>query len=171
MSIRKYILAFSLIIMTQAFDNAAVAQVQSTSYGIMLKVLLSNSTPSISIKEAAINPSQYLFLDAREPEEYKVSHIPNASFVGYDKFDEASLRFIDREKPIIVYCTVGKRSEKITKQLSDAGFTNVQNLYGGIVEWANEGKMLYDSTGNVTDRVHTYTKFWGKWLHRGTRVY
>ena len=60
---------------------------------------------------------------------------------------------------------------KITKKLKKAGYTKVFNLYGGIVEWVNQGLPVYDPQGNSTNKVHTYTKFWGKWLDKGVRVY
>ena len=44
---------------------------------------------------------------------------------------------IARESTIVVYCSVGYRSEKIAEELDKLGFTNVSNLYGGIFEWIN----------------------------------
>jgi len=46
----------------------------------------------------------------------------------------------------------------------------VHNLYGGILEWVNQGLPVYDQEGKSTKRVHTFTRFWGKWLDKGVRV-
>ena len=55
------------------------------------------------------------FFDAREPREYDVSHIENALLVGYNHFDINTVKNIPKDKKIIVYCSMGYRSEKITK--------------------------------------------------------
>ncbi len=157
--------------MTQLPTAPLSAQVRSNSYNMMLRLLLSKSTAAVNVQEAKLQAGHTLFLDAREPAEYQVSHLKNARYVGYDAFDINNLRGIDKKQPIIVYCTVGKRSETISKKLLHAGFTKVLNLYGGILEWVNQGLPVYDPAGNSTNRVHTYTKFWGKWLDKGERVY
>ena len=38
----------------------------------------------------------------------------------------------DKNKPIVVYCTTGFRSEEAYKKLKKIGYTNVYNLYGGL---------------------------------------
>jgi len=169
---RKYIITSLLIFcMIQAPSTDLSAQVRSNSYNMMLRLLLSKRVATVTVEEARQQVGTALFLDAREPAEYQVSHLKDARFVGYDSFDIHNLRGMDKNQSIIVYCTVGKRSENIGKKLQDAGFTKVLNLYGGILEWVNQGLPVYDQAGKSTHRVHTYTKFWGKWLDKGERVY
>ena len=72
---------------------------------------------------------------------------------------------------VIVYCSIGKRSEDVTLKLKKAGYTNVKNLYGGIFEWVNQGHPVYNNNNIVTDSVHAYGNFWGKWLDKGVKVY
>ncbi|MEZ4984799.1 MAG: rhodanese-like domain-containing protein [Saprospiraceae bacterium] len=67
-----------------------------------------------------------LFLDARERKEFEVSHLPGAHFIGYDDFDLSRVEKLDKGREVIVYCSVGYRSEKITEKLLAAGFTNVK---------------------------------------------
>ncbi len=147
------------------------AQVKSGSFNFALKTLLSKSTPAINIPEAAAHHEDYLFLDAREPEEYQVSHLHNALFVGAKNFNLNRLKSLNKNQPIVVYCSIGKRSEEITLKLKKAGFTNVKNLYGGIFEWVNEGHPVYNSENHLTDTVHAYGRFWGRWLDKGVKVY
>jgi 3-mercaptopyruvate sulfurtransferase SseA len=54
--------------------------------------------------------------------------------------------------------------------LQQAGFTNVKNLYGGIFQWMNEKKPVYNHKG-LTQQVHPYSRSWGIWLQRGEKVY
>jgi len=147
------------------------AQVKSKSFNYVLKTLLSHNVPTINVDEASGNKSTYVFLDAREEEEYNVSHIPNAYYVGYDHFNLNNLPPFALSKNIIVYCSIGKRSENITELLRKKGYTNVYNLYGGIFEWFNHGYTINGPDGKPTDSIHGYSRFWGRFLTRGVKVY
>jgi len=65
---------------------------------------------------------------------------------------------------MVVYCSIGYRSEKIGEKLLRLGYKNVYNLYGSIFEWANEKYQLVGSNGKTTNRVHSYNKSWSKWV-------
>lgn len=143
---------------------------QSKAYELMLKGLLDFSVDTITAADAR-SIKGVVFLDAREPGEYSVSHIKGARNVGYDHFETASVADIPRSSVIIVYCSVGYRSEKVAEKLKASGYRNVKNLYGGIFEWVNEGFPVHESAGKVTERVHGYSPEWGVWLNRGERVY
>ena len=125
--------------------------------------LIEHSVPIISITEASDKFENYTFLDTRELEEYETSHIKGALFVGYDNFSISNLNFAKSEN-LIVYCSVGYRSEIIGKKLKDSGYQNVYNLYGSIFEWVNQGYPVVDSYGNNTDQLHTYNHSWSKWV-------
>lgn len=147
-----------------------LGQVQSTAYNLLLKTLLSHSVKEVSVAEALVMESGVL-LDARAMNEFKVSHIPGAQFVGYDEFEIESLKNLSKDKKIIIYCSMGYRSEKIAEKLKAEGFKEVYNLYGGIFEWVNQGNKIVDSTNRSTDRVHAYSRTWGIWLNRGQKIY
>lgn len=159
-------LAFALLLLCLC----CFGQVKSGAFRVMLNGLLHHSVPEIGVKEAVLQPSNTLFLDAREPKEFAVSHIKNAIPVGYDHFDLQNVAALDKSKPVVVYCSVGYRSEKIAEKLIQAGFSNVSNLYGGIFEWVNQGHTVVDDSG-VTERVHAFSRSWGVWLKKGKKVY
>jgi len=144
--------------------------VQSKSYNLLLKNLLKHDVSEISIDNLNKIKNTVLLLDARETVEFKVSHLRNAKYVGYKDFNIDSLHDTNKNQPIVVYCSVGYRSEKITEKLMNAGFTNVQNLYGGIFEWKNKKLDVYDADG-ITNNVHPYNNTWGLWLKNGKKVY
>jgi rhodanese-related sulfurtransferase len=125
---------------------------------------ISYTAPVIGVKKAFENKKDYLFLDAREFNEYTVSHISQARYIGYDDFDIATIKDIAKDKKIIVYCSIGYRSEKIATKLQNMGFKHVYNLYGSIFEWANAGYPLSDKNGKPTQAVHTFNKEWSKWV-------
>ncbi|MGP1992206.1 rhodanese-like domain-containing protein [Zobellia laminariae] len=123
--------------------------------------------------EALEKTESPILLDAREKKEYDVSHLENAIWVGYDTFqlDSVLQKVQNKNSEIVVYCSIGVRSENIGEELEEAGYTNVKNLYGGIFEWKNEGLPVYDSIGNTTEKVHAFNKHWGKLLTSGEKVY
>lgn len=135
----------------------------------MLNTLLDHSVPEISVDEASKN--EVVFLDARQLEEYEVSRIRDATFVGFDDFNLNKVADIPKDAEIIVYCSVGYRSEKIAEKLIEEGYQNVQNLYGGIFEWVNQGNEVVDKQGTPTPKVHAYNRIWGIWLKEGEKVY
>ena len=47
----------------------------------------------------------------------------------------------------------------------------LRTLYGGIFEWKNNDYPIIDSEGKETENVHTYSRFWSKWLKKGIKVY
>jgi rhodanese-related sulfurtransferase len=113
-----------------------------------------------------------LLLDTREKKEYEVSHIQGATHVGYKTFDVVTISetIKDKDSPMIVYCSLGVRSEDIGEKLQKAGYTNIKNLYGGIFDWKNNGFPVVNTQQKETDSVHIYAKEWGKWLYKGIKV-
>ena len=138
----------------------------------MLKTMIKETVPTITVAELSKKDlSQMVLLDSREKKEYEVSHLKNAKWVGYDDFKLSRVNDVPKDASIVIYCSVGVRSEKIGEKLIAAGYTNVKNLYGSIFEWVNEGYPVYNTNGKPTDRVHAYSKTWGIWLKKGVKVY
>ena len=141
---------------------------QPSDFDAMVKDLITGDVECVY--PDSLPARQPVFLDAREKEEFNVSHIPGAVWVGYDDFDIARTNTFDKDAEIVVYCSVGYRSERIARKLQKEGFTNVTNLYGGIFHWVNQDHEVVDANGKTT-RVHTYNAKWSKWLLKGEKVY
>lgn len=160
-----------LFISMSLFSLKSAAQnVENSAYNILLKGLLSHSVPEISVQKAA-QLQEVIFIDSREKNEFNVSHIKNALWVGYDQLDLNPLKKIDKSTVLVIYCSVGYRSEKIAEKLKKQGFTNLFNLYGGIFEWKNQGMPVFNSNNEQTENVHAYNKVWGIWLNKGNKIY
>lgn len=142
----------------------------SPLYSAMLQGLLKQSVPFVSVAQLRQQPPAVL-LDTRAPAEFAVSHLRGARWVGYEEFKLSRVQDLPKNTPIVVYCSVGYRSEKVGEQLQQAGFTNVRNLYGGLFEWVNEGQPAVTTGDAPTARVHAYSRSWGIWLKRGQKVY
>ena len=66
---------------------------------------------------------------------------------GYKSFDADALAGVKKSAPVVVYCSVGYRSDQIAAKLIKLGYTNVHNLYGGIFDWVNTGYPVFNENG------------------------
>lgn len=151
---------------------AGQASAQS-AYDALLATLYKETVPLIhadSLK-TRLQRNQPIVLDTRARSEYEVSHLPGARWADYDTFSPEMVKDIAKDRPIVVYCSVGYRSERIGEKLQALGFTDVKNLYGGIFQWKNEGYVVVNKNGQPTDSVHCYSKLWSVWLKEGIKVY
>jgi len=118
--------------------------------------------------------SRPVLLDAREADEYTVSHLAGARRIDPDttSFDDLNLRPGAR---IVVYCSVGWRSGAVADRLREAGYTDAYNLEGGIFKWANEDRELRRAgpsrgASESADKVHPYDAVWGRMLDSDRRA-
>lgn len=164
----KYTLTYIFIIFSAIQFSFAQESISE-----LLKKYNTKSIPYISVQEVAMPKTNAVLLDSRELNEYKTSHIKSAIHVGYDEFDINTVtnRITDKSTAIVVYCSVGIRSEDIAEQLKKNGYSNVYNLFGGIFEWKNNDFPVFDSEQKETENVHVYSKEWKKWLLKGIKIY
>lgn len=154
------------LILFVAFQLTGCAQ--SDSFDKMVNNWVSGSV-DYAYCDSLQSDTNVVYLDSREINEYEVSHLEDAIWVGYDDFDISRVENIDKSQPIVVYCSIGYRSEKVAEKLEQAGFTDVRNLYGGVFDWTNNEYEVVNEEG-PTQQVHTYNKKWGKWVKKGEKV-
>lgn len=142
------------------------------AFELELKKLLNFEIPTISVKEfkKMLKNEKVYVLDAREKKEYDISHIKGAKLIGHNQLNKNALKGIPKNSTIVVYCTVGVRSEKIGARLKKMGYSNVNNLLGSIIEWVNQDNKVIDSKNKTTKKVHVYNDNYGKWLNKGEKV-
>lgn len=99
-----------------------------------------------------------LLIDARQPEEYAVSHLRGACRAT--SVEEVALMNSDQDLTVVVYCSIGYRSARLVEQLKSSGYP-AANLEGSLFQWANENRLLVDADSQQTDRVHPYSPSWG----------
>lgn len=96
-----------------------------------------NSITAIALKEKIDNAEDFQLIDVREPfehEEYNISGelIPLNEIVQ-------QIEKIAIDKPVIVYCRKGIRSQIAIQRLQEKfPFTNLINLIGGTEAWRKE---------------------------------
>ena len=96
--------------------------------------------PEMTVAElkARIDRGDRLFiLDVREPNEFQICRIVGSTLVPLGELPRrlAELPSGPDAPDIVVHCKMGGRSAKAVRQLTEKGFTRVQNLKGGILEW------------------------------------
>ncbi|HEU5341152.1 molybdopterin-synthase adenylyltransferase MoeB [Edaphobacter sp.] len=97
--------------------------------------------PQISVEalKKKLDAKENVFvLDVREPHEYQIANL-GAPLIPLGTI-ESRLSEIAAHKndEVIVHCRSGARSQKAAVALKAAGFTNVSNLTGGILAWADK---------------------------------
>lgn len=167
---RAFILFLSIILLPMF---ASAQQTLNPKFEKKIEGLIEHSVPVISCErlEQKIQTANLYLLDAREQSEYEISHLEDAVWVGYNTFSSDNLATVPKDGIVVVYCSVGYRSEKIGAKLKKMGYARVYNLYGGIFEWANRTYPLVDNKNEKTDKVHAYNQDWGRWLNKGEKVY
>lgn len=124
-----------------------------------------------TLLDADPSATDLVVLDAREPDEFAVSHVPGA--VRVDPNSEVFMDVADqvRGKTVIIYCSVGWRSSRLAHVLakSDAGAAAIYNLKGGVFDWHNRTLRLVNAQGE-TEWIHPYSPRWGKLIARQDRV-
>ena len=105
--------------------NSAITEVKLVPVEDVLKI--------VQMEEAQL-------IDVRTPEEYGEGHIANALNIDFfsDNFLE-NMENLDKEKPVVLYCKSGNRSNKSAQKLKESGFSKIYDVDGGITEWKNKG--------------------------------
>ena len=162
---KKYIPSFIILLVS------TLTSCGQKTFDEKMESLYKKTVPLIKADSLKPKLEQVVILDTRAQEEYQVSHIQGARFVDYDDFEVEQVNDISKDQEVVVYCSVGYRSERVGEKLQKAGYTNVKNLYGGIFGWKNEGYTVVGSNNLPTDSVHVYNRLWGRWLYKGTKIY
>ena len=88
------------------------------------------------LKQKIDNGEDFQIIDVREPFEYEMSNL------GGENIPLAGI-LIESDKIVtdklgIMVCRSGRRSGVAVMQLEQLGFTNLYNLEGGLLAWAEE---------------------------------
>ena len=109
---------------------------------VLLLAGCSSSTSAIDLSvsefSSKVTEAGVITLDVRTPGEFNESHIEGATMVDFQSGNfENEIAKLDKSKTYAVYCRSGSRSGQAVKIMSDAGFTSLYNLNGGVIDWAH----------------------------------
>jgi rhodanese-related sulfurtransferase len=87
--------------------------------------------------EKRIRNAGIQLLDVRTSQEYASGHLKDALHADWLKREEFKERvqYLDKSKPVYLYCGSGVRSSDAAKWLRNAGFGQVTELEKGIIAW------------------------------------
>jgi len=88
------------------------------------------------LKEMLQTPEAFFLLDVRNEDEHAAYNI-GGKLIPLNVLPE-SLDQIPNDKPIVVYCRSGHRSQLALEFLQQRGFHNIKNLVGGVLAWSAE---------------------------------
>lgn len=115
---------------------------------------------TVSEFEKRISTGESQLLDVRTAGEFQSGHLKNslqADWLNNKEFTER-IKYLDKSKPLLVYCASGLRSADAAKYLLGQGFTNVQNLKGGLTAWKLEGKTVESPAGTAQMTIDQYNQ-------------
>lgn len=105
----------------------------------------SNSANNLSVNEFSTKAAEpgVITLDVRTPGEFAEGHIEGARLIDFQSGNfENEIAALDKNATYAVYCRSGNRSGQAVKVMQEAGFTNVFNMNGGVIDWSNAGLPL-----------------------------
>lgn len=89
---------------------------------------------------AKLETGEPLLLDVRTRGEYAAQHVPGSLLIPLNELTNRLDELADyKTRDVLVLCRSGNRSRAASGILTDAGFTSVFNIDGGIIGWAREG--------------------------------
>jgi rhodanese-related sulfurtransferase len=94
-------------------------------------------TTTVEAVKARIDAGEkLLLLDVREPHEHADFNI-GGTLLPLGQVQALQVDDIEdwKDKEVIIYCRSGNRSGQACNILEQAGFTNVSNLVGGMLDW------------------------------------
>jgi rhodanese-related sulfurtransferase len=108
----------------------------------------SSTAVDLGVKEfsAKVAEAGVITLDVRTPGEFMSGFIQGAQNIDFQSGNfENEIAALDKNATYAVYCRSGNRSGQAVKVMHDAGFHNVYNLNGGVIDWANAGLPLVNN--------------------------
>lgn len=98
------------------------------------------SGPSLTPQQAItlVNGQDGVFVDLRDAADYNKGHISGAVNIPSTKLEERMVELESyKDKPVILVCKMGQQASAAGKQLKAAGYSQVNKMTGGMMEWAN----------------------------------
>jgi len=122
---------------------------------VPVRAMVENITPEVAY-EMITNSTLYpdlIILDVRTQGEYDAEHICNATLIPLNDLESRLNELYPyNNTEIIVYCQSGSRSLDASQILNTNGFTEVNNMLGGITAWKNAGyDVCTDDNGTDTN--------------------
>ncbi|NIA25285.1 MAG: rhodanese-like domain-containing protein [Gammaproteobacteria bacterium] len=127
-----------LLIMTVIFGLLAGACGGTATLTQEIKTI----TPAEAHQEiqADLGDADFVLLDVRTPEEYRAGKLAGARNIDFSAPDfRDKLSQLDKNDHYVIYCRSGNRSGQALTIMRELGFTQVEDIGGGIAAWGQAG--------------------------------
>jgi len=94
---------------------------------------------NLDAKTAYNTLMHYQVVDVREPEEWREGLLPGALRLPLSKLSSLAPQYLERDKPVLLYCRSGNRSQEARDTLLKMGHLKVWQLEGGLKAWCEAG--------------------------------
>ena len=99
--------------------------------------MISEEITAVDLKRMRDAGEDFVLLDVREDDELAQARLLWATHVPMAHVPER-LAELPTDRPIVVMCHGGSRSDRVARFLRENGFSDVANLAGGIDAWSHE---------------------------------
>ena len=143
----KIFLATAIIFANLTFSATTALAEETNNFNsgnISSKTNIAVTDVSVAQAVDLINNKNALIIDVRTPEEFAESHLPEANNFPVDTLSQniETIKKLQRDKPLLVYCRSGKRSARAAEKLKNLGVNSLYNLKGGIKAWSDANNPL-----------------------------
>jgi rhodanese-related sulfurtransferase len=96
------------------------------------------NVPSVEAQRIMAARKNLFLLDVRAPDEFRQAHLKGAVLIPIGEI-QRRVGEVPRNRPVMVYCAVGSRSNMVAGYLAGNGYHEVYNMADGIVGWYRNG--------------------------------
>ena len=132
----------------------------TASLSLLLLSCTAQTKTSLSADEfeKGIAKDSIQILDVRTPGEYASGHIKNTLLANWNdpKEFERRIGFVDKARPVYVYCLGGGRSAAAAEKMRSMGYKTVYELKGGINAWKAANKNLEGASATKQMSLATF---------------
>ena len=140
----KIILAAAIIFANLTFSATTALAENNTQNNLATTENIYSTDVSVAEAVDLIKNKNAVIIDVRTPEEFAESHLPEANNFPVDTLSQniETIKKLQRDKPLLVYCRSGKRSARAAEKLKNLGVNSLYNLKGGIKAWSDANNPL-----------------------------
>jgi rhodanese-related sulfurtransferase len=119
---------------------AATQQTNMTAEDLVKEAKANVCEITVAEAKEMLDKGDCLFLDCREPKEFKMGHVPGATNLPRGLMEFKIAKAVpDKAENMVVYCKTGGRSCLSSCTLCRMGYKNVKSMSGGWLAWEKAG--------------------------------
>lgn len=85
-------------------------------------------------------------IDVRSVEDYLLKHLKGAQRIELDDDFDTNISYLDKSKPVAIYCNTGRSTKEFAEKLKEKGFVKIYELKDGIEGWESSMYFIYEDT-------------------------